>query len=200
MIVAVCSLKGGVGKTTLAVALAEAGAKRFGKALLVDTDPQASAIRHAELSEEAGAPLSCITVAVRGTDLGRHLSGIGASGYQLAVVDTPPGQLPVARAAIAAADVVLVPTRPAPADIDRAWTTLDMIEEAGTRAVVVLSQARTGTRALTASLDALTAGGATVARTVIPQREAIAISYGRPVGEPLATLAADLLTDVMGEQ
>jgi chromosome partitioning protein len=52
MIVTVASLKGGVGKTTLAVALAEAAAERDGGALLVDADSQGSAMKHAELAEE----------------------------------------------------------------------------------------------------------------------------------------------------
>lgn len=41
---ALIGLKGGVGKTTTAVYLAEAGVQRFGSALLVDADPRGSAL------------------------------------------------------------------------------------------------------------------------------------------------------------
>ena len=197
MIVTVASLKGGVGKTTLAVALAEAAAERDGGALLVDADSQGSAMKQAELAEEAGAPLSSVTVALPTRDLPRRLQGIGAARYGIVVVDTPPGHEAVTRAAISVADLAIVPARPTPVDLERAWATIDLVEEMGRRPLVVLSQIRLGTRALAATLRALEAAGVQVAPTMIPQREAVSLGYGARIGRPLSTLAAALLAEIM---
>ena len=42
------------------------------------------------------------------------------------MVDTPPGTAGVIDAAIDAADLVIIPSGAAPADIDRVWPTLDL--------------------------------------------------------------------------
>lgn len=53
-IVAVVNQKGGVGKTTLALGLSAAIADSHGRALLVDVDPQASAVTQAERLKAPG--------------------------------------------------------------------------------------------------------------------------------------------------
>ena len=98
MLIVVAALKGGVGKTTVAVGLAEAAANEHGSALLVDADPQASAMRWSDTASEEGSGLRAVTVSLPTRDLRRRLSGIGSS-YPVVVVDTPPGQLPIVSAA-----------------------------------------------------------------------------------------------------
>lgn len=84
MRLAVVNLKGGTGKTTSATALAWALSTR-GRTLLVDTDPQGSALAW---SEEASFPFPTIGLPVR--DVHTRLIQVGAD-YEHIVIDTPSG-------------------------------------------------------------------------------------------------------------
>ena len=70
-VLTVAGLKGGVGKTTSAVHLAHALARRGSRVLLVDTDPQGSALTW---SEQAAFPLATIGLPVR--DVHRRLPAL----------------------------------------------------------------------------------------------------------------------------
>ena len=196
MIVTVAGLKGGTGKTTVAVSLAEAGAERHGTALLVDADPQGSAMTWAELAEEAGEPLLSAAVALPTRDLARRLEAIGAGRYALVVIDTPPGDPRITAAALAVADLVLVPARPTPADMSRLWPTVEAASTAGKPVAVVLSQVRAATRALAAAGEVLEAQEQHVAETAYPQREAIAACFGRRSTGTLSEVAVALLDEI----
>jgi chromosome partitioning protein len=196
MIVTVAGLKGGTGKTTVAVSLAEAAAKRHGTALLVDADPQGSAMTWAELADEIGEPLLSATVALPTRDLARRLEAIGAGRYALVVVDTPPGDARITASALAVADLVLIPARPTAADMSRLWPTLEAVAAAGKAAAVVLSQVRVGTRGLAAAAQALATEQQHLAETLYPQREAIAACFGRRPTGVLAEAGRDLLDEI----
>lgn len=200
MIVTVAGLKGGTGKTTLSVSVAEAAAERYGRALLVDADAQGSTMAWAELAEEAGTPLMSAAVALPTRDLARRLDAIGADRYEVVVIDSPPGDARVTAAALAVADVVLVPARPTPADMSRVWTTVEAAEAAGKRALVVLSQVRGATRALAATEEALATEDQRVAETVYPLREAIAAAFGHRPSGLLAETARALLDEIEKEK
>ncbi len=190
--VAIANLKGGVGKTTTAVFMAELAAEREGPALLVDADPQGSAMGWADGAAETGDGLRAVAVSLPTADLPRRLSGI-ASGYGTVIVDTPPGQLGIVQAAARAADAVVVPCQPTLMDLDRMRVTVEVAAELGRPTAVLLTRTRAGTRALAAAREALEAAELPVLSTVIPQREAISAAYGeRPKGETLALYAGVL--------
>jgi chromosome partitioning protein len=191
VIVVVANLKGGVGKTTTAVLLAEAAAERSGRALLVDADPQGSAMRWADAAADDGGPgLRAVAVALPTTDLGRRLGGI-ASGYVHVVIDTPPGQLGIVQAGVRASEVVLVPVQPNLMDLDRIQATLDVAAEAGRPAALLLTRVRANTRSLAAALAVLEEADLPVLSVTVPQREVIATAYGtRPGGVPLDVYTA----------
>lgn len=195
MIVTVGNAKGGVGKTTLAVALAEAGAKQWGSALVVDTDgAQLSAMRWHELAGPGA--MRAVPLALPTTDLARGLTATTAASSPLVVIDTGPGRLDVLRAALEVADAAAVPLRPAVADVDRAWLTLDFARQADTPALAVLTMGRPRTVALGAAQAALREAHVAVASTLLPSREAIGRNFGEPVTEPLASLAGSLLDEL----
>lgn len=187
MRIALANLKGGVGKTTSAVLLAEAATERLGSALLIDADPQGSAMAWADTAAEDGAGLRANTVALPTADLSRRLEGI-ARGYDAVVIDTPPGGLAIVEAAARAADVVVIPCQPTLMDLDRLRTTVDVVTDAGRAAVVVLTRVRAGTKAAAAAREALEEAELPVIGASIPQREALAAAYGTRPGRPALEL------------
>jgi chromosome partitioning protein len=126
MIIALASLKGGSGKTTLSVHLAAAISQAGRKVLLADADPQGSASDWAAAREDT-PPFPVVGMA-RNT-IHRDLPAI-ASDYHHTVIDTPPRVSALARAALLAADVVLIPCQPSSYDIWAASETVTLIDEA----------------------------------------------------------------------
>jgi chromosome partitioning protein len=123
MRLALVNTKGGVGKTTTAIYLA-AGFSTHGRTLLVDCDPQQSAELWAETVD--GLPFEHRPLAV--TDLPKRLPAV-AVGYDHVVIDTPPGNEPIIRSAVLAADVVLVPVTPSGLEVTRLRPTFELLAE-----------------------------------------------------------------------
>lgn len=194
--IAVQLLKGGVGKTTTAVALAEAASSAgAGSVLLADTDPQGSALRWADLAAAAGRPLRSTVVGLATPDLSRRLPTVSAS-VDVVVIDGPPGALPIARAGIGLADVVVVTCVPKLAELDRVPATAELAAECGAPVVVVFVMVRANARATEAAREALIAAGLTVADAYLPLREAVAGNYGRPPAGLLAAFGVELLDEL----
>ncbi|MGI5122811.1 AAA family ATPase [Marinactinospora thermotolerans] len=82
-IVAVCAQKGGVGKSTLAMALAAATADSAGRALVVDVDPQATTVDEVEKFADPGFDVAHELDPARLSKLAQ------LRRYDLILVDTP---------------------------------------------------------------------------------------------------------------
>ena len=168
--IAFINSKGGVGKTTSAVHVAECLALNS-SVELVDADPQGSATDWAERSVEDGQPLRS---SQRVANLRTLAKNSGNSDY--VVVDTPPGNAGIIDAAISAADLIIVPTRPSAIDVARVWETLRTTASKPT--AVLLVSVVLNTRSLADARAALIEEGIAVFDTVIPQREAIKGAFG----------------------
>jgi len=127
MIVALLNQKGGVGKTTLAVHLAASLAAK-GRTLLLDADPQGSAVSWS--SQREGAPPFTVTALAKPT-IHRDIAQI-SYGYAHVVIDGPPRASDLARSVIMAADFILMPVQPSPYDLWAAQETVSLILEAAT--------------------------------------------------------------------
>jgi chromosome partitioning protein len=126
MIVSFLNQKGGVGKTTLAVHTAAGLALRGHRVLLVDADPQASALDWAA-SREADPlfPVIGLPTKTLHKEIPAHILH-----YDIIVIDGPPRVNEVARSAILASDVVLIPVQPSPYDVWAAREIVTLLEEA----------------------------------------------------------------------
>lgn len=127
MRVAVVNLKGGTAKSTSAMFLAAALARR-GRTLLVDTDPQGSALTWAEDAEANGGELGFNVVSIPTRDVKKRVDRL-AGDYQHVVLDTPPAELDIVRAALHASEVAVVAISPSDMDINRFRPTLELVAE-----------------------------------------------------------------------
>lgn len=201
LVIAVALLKGGVGKTTTSVALADA-ASVAGPVTLVDTDPMGAAVRWSVLAEEAGKPLRATVVGYPHADLDRRLSALATDSAVVIIDAPPPGAVKIATAAIAAADITVIPAPARMADLDRVPATLAIVTEHQRRAFAVMTFARNvdsderRTNSEVAARAALTSWGVEVLDTALPPRITVANNYGaRPRGA-LAKFGADLLDEI----
>jgi chromosome partitioning protein len=127
MMVAVVNLKGGTAKSTSAMFLA-AVLSRKGRTLLVDCDPQGSALTWAEDAEADGRELGFNVVSIPTRDVKKRVDRL-AGDYEHVVLDTPPAELDIVRAALHAAEVALVAISPSDMDINRFRPTLELVAE-----------------------------------------------------------------------
>lgn len=126
MIISLLNQKGGVGKTTLAVHLATALAKRGARVLMVDADPQGSGLDWS--ASRTGDSLFPVIGLPKPT-IHRELP-ILAADYTHVIIDGPPRVYDVARSAIMASDLVLIPVQPSPYDVWAAKEIVDLLSEA----------------------------------------------------------------------
>jgi len=138
LVIAVANQKGGCGKTTLSMNIAGALALEGGyRVLLIDADPQASAMQWRKNTEDNQLPFDVqpFPHAVLHKEIGKL-----ADGYDLVFIDCPPGGgAPshgngdradnICRSALMAADIVFVPVRPTPLDYHASHTLLPLLRD-----------------------------------------------------------------------
>jgi chromosome partitioning protein len=126
MIVGVLNQKGGVGKTTVAVNLASCFSRSGRQVLLVDADPQGSALAWSAARQ---VDAEFVVVGMAKPTLHRELPAL-AKNYDIVVIDGAPRVNELGRAAIMASDLVLIPVQPSPYDVWAAADTVQLIREA----------------------------------------------------------------------
>lgn len=197
--------KGGVGKTTLAVHVADVLARRGHRTLLVDADPQGSALDWA--ASRQGEPLFPVAGLPRAS-IHKELPTL-AKGYDFVVIDGPPRVYEVARSAIMASDLVLIPVQPSPYDVWAAKEIVDLLREAAVYKPILLAAFTINRKIANTALgrdvvEALAAYPLPVLPTPICQRIAFAESAARgqtvfetspesSAGRELSALVDDML-------
>jgi chromosome partitioning protein len=143
-VIVVAATKGGVGKTTLTLNLAAAAeAAGDGPSAMLDMDPQGSLTHLYNRRKREGGPLM---LAAGDGSLADTLAAARQSGIRMVVIDTPPAFLDMIRACVEVADLVVVPARPSPLDLEAVGPTIDIVETARKPLVLVVNAAKVRTR------------------------------------------------------
>ena len=164
-VLAFLNQKGGVGKTTLATNVATALAIQKQRVLFIDADQQGSAL---DWSAARKGELLFPVVGLPKDTQHREIPALGES-YDWVIIDGPPRVYIVAKSAIAAADIVVIPVQPSPYDVWAAKEIVDLITEV---------------RVIKAHLNAVFAVNHKIVGTAIGRDVAAALaSYSVPVLE-----------------
>lgn len=192
MILLIGNHKGGVGKSTLTVNLATTFQQQGKNVTIVEADPSIrTASRWADDRDELGHG-SIMTLRKEGR-LGATLSELNDS-YDVVLVDTAGKDSKELRSAMVVADLMLIPARPAQADLDATVDLMQMIDEAQDMnpsliPLIVISQASTHSMSSDAqeakSYLEQAAPSANLADVVIHHRKAyqVALAAGKAVTE-----------------
>ena len=124
IVLSIVQQKGGVGKTTLAINIAGEFRARGNKVIVIDADPQASSVAWAaprKLNFEVRADL------LASQSVSQWMRNVLKLPADIVIIDTPAGIGTVFRAAIDAADLIIVPCGPSSLDLNAARHTLSQI-------------------------------------------------------------------------
>ena len=207
MILAVGNIKGGVGKTTLAVNLAIIRAAAGQDVLLVDGDEQRTALTFTDLrTEQLGQP-GYTAVSLQGAALRTQVRQL-AGKYNDIVIDVGGRDTGCLRAALTVTETLLIPVQPRSFDIWAVDQMAELVAEAreindNLRAVVVLNAAdaqggQRGRRRRTPNMP-----GLELLPILIGRRKAFpnAVAAGRAVTEytPKDPKAIEEITDLVNQ-
>ncbi|HEX3536945.1 MAG TPA: ParA family protein [Stellaceae bacterium] len=180
-IIAVCSQKGGSGKTTVAGHLAvQAGLSGNGPAVLIDTDPQGSLAEWWRARKDDSPALARVKL----EELEDNLTELRGYGTAVTIIDTPPALTHSIEQVMAIADLIVIPARPSPHDLRAVGGTVEMCRRAGKPFVFVLNGAAQRANITVQAVAALSEHGR-VAPVILYQRTEFAASMidGRTVIE-----------------
>ncbi|HEY7242382.1 MAG TPA: ParA family protein [Xanthobacteraceae bacterium] len=192
--VAVIAQKGGVGKTTLALHLAVEAA-RSGRAVIIDTDPQASA---AQWADDRQSPQPAV-VTCPASRLPVSLHAAKQSGARVAFIDTAPAVESPALAAVRAADFCLIVSRPGVLDLRSIGINVQIAKLAGKPVALVINAApASGGQGFAAGEEAGRRYGVEICPIILHQRAVFGHALARsrcaqevePAGKAAAEVAA----------
>lgn len=123
MIIALLNQKGGVGKTTLATHLAGELAWQSSSVMLLDADPQGSALDWTQRRSQSGLPRLFGALGLARETLHQEAPALARRCDHI-VIDGPPRIAALARSALLAADLVLIPVQPSAYDV---WASTEMV-------------------------------------------------------------------------
>jgi chromosome partitioning protein len=165
-VIAVAATKGGVGKTTIASALAVRAAEDNKRVALLDLDPQESLASWWDRRKSENPKLFEVDATTEAIDL------LTAEGWDFVFIDTPPAKIELVEGGIAVADLVLIPCRPSALDIEQADIAVELCEAHGKPYAFVLNHAAPAWKLTKSSIEFLKFGGRTVLEPPLTFRQA----------------------------
>jgi chromosome partitioning protein len=207
LIIGVVGKKGGSGKTTVAVNLAGVLAEIFTEVLVIDSDPQGTALTWRAAAGDTGFPVQVIGLpqAVIHQEAPKF-----AQKYDAIVIDSPSGYQDeqIQRSVMLASSLVVIPVQPSAVDIWSARDTAALVVQAklynpDLKAHLLVSRAQPRTRLSQEAREALEGLSLPVFRSVISQRIGLAEAplYGKlilhyannPAAAEFRSLAREIL-------
>ena len=184
-VVAFLGQKGGSGKTTLAVHIAVAAQASGEQVLLVDTDPQASAMAWGEARKNERHLGSPIVLSAAPTQIKEILEAAASDIITLIIIDTAPHADSTAAQAVAEADLVLLPCRPTAFDLKAVGAAIKIAKASKRPSAIILSACPARAPETLEARKVLAKHDLLVVSTVITDRRAYsrAIASGRSVTE-----------------
>jgi chromosome partitioning protein len=137
-VVAFTSDKGGMGKSTAAVNLACAATEEGLEVAVLDLDPQASIGRWSRIRKKAELPPRPVAETCVPIDIEDRLSELRDAGADLVILDTAGRDNNAIMAAIAAADMVLIPCHPTDLELSTLGPTFARLRASQTPHFVLL--------------------------------------------------------------
>lgn len=126
-VVSACSTKGGVGKTTSVICMADTFARNGGTVCIIDADPNGHVRTWRERAPEDSRVAVISNISER-----EILDSIteAASQYQLVLVDLEGAASQAVTYAIAESDLVLIPTKVSGMDLQEVFRTYEVVQRA----------------------------------------------------------------------
>lgn len=155
LVIALCTQKGGTGKTTIATALAVAAHRAGQKAAILDLDPQTNATDWFDRREADGPDVASVQPGA----IKRSLEAYRGLGMDLVIIDTPGKMDSASVEAAKHADLVLIPMQTQIFAIDTLAPLKTLLAMAGDpKAWVVLNQVHPNAAGRAAEDGAVIAG------------------------------------------
>lgn len=124
-VLAVVSRKGGTGKTSIAMNLAEVLSTKRRRVVVLDLDRGADAAKWQGRGGDLSFRVERVESKGDGKELSRSIGEVSAKA-DLLILDTPPANAKVMTRAVQVADLVLIPTGPSALDVR---ATVDVVQE-----------------------------------------------------------------------
>ena len=126
-VISVCSTKGGVGKTTLVMCLADAFSRQGGSTAIVDGDPNGHV---ATWRSRAGDECKVAVISEANETKIQDVIAAAAQQYALVLVDLEGAASQTVTYAIAESDLVLIPTKISGMDLQEVFRTYEVVKRA----------------------------------------------------------------------
>lgn len=155
-VVAIMNQKGGVGKTTVTMALALAAREAGFRVCVLDLDPQASAAlwvrQRSQITGVSDPGFDVRATSARAEIVEAEIERAAGQGVEWVFLDTAPSVAGISVELVRLADVVLVPVGDGRFDLTATAPTLDLVRAGGRRPIVVFNRLPTNAKRALADL------------------------------------------------
>ncbi len=140
-VITIAQQKGGAGKTTLAAHIAVALSQHGKRVAAIDIDPQGSfSTWHHIRSERLGEGYTGLSfLSATGWKVSNAIARLQTT-HDVIIIDSPPHMETEAKTAIRAADLVLIPIQPSPADLWATQATVELAKKERKKTAIVLNR------------------------------------------------------------